>query len=125
MIRRRRQFLTFCVYSGEPDLIVREFTAEDVYMLLRARVLMFERCGLAKDFELERLLALSYRIIARLQEKVVSMFSVTENALDRIVRDRWEVREIGPWKRSGTFYQTECIARDGSPSTVHIHPIEG
>ena len=118
--------LTFGVYSGEANSrLVPDCKDEEIYILLRARVLMFERVDVPKDFELQRLHVLCYRIIARLDEKVNAMIVKNTNPLSRIVRDRWEVREIGSWKHSGTFYEAECIARDGSPSTVHIHRIEG
>jgi hypothetical protein len=86
---------------------------------------MFERDDVPKDFELQRLHVICYRIIVKMQQTIGATLASTSDPLSRLVRDRWDVREIGPWKRSGTFYEAECIACDGSPSTVHIHTIEG
>ena len=118
--------LTFGVYNGEiKSKLVPECSAEDIFFLLRARVLMFERDDVPKDFELKRLHVLCYRIVVRMQQTLDAILATTSDPLSRIVQDRWDVREIRTWKRTGTFYEAECIACDGSPSTVHIHPIEG
>ena len=123
--------LTFGTYNGELESLSSapggsfDDQQDSVCALLRARVLMFERGDVSsKDFEVQRLHSLCYRIIVRWEEHVKKI--LTASSLSRIVRERLEIETISGWQTTSKgYYEGKCTMKDRSLSVVHIHIVEG
>ena len=101
---------------------------EELFHLLRARTIMFERRSFDRDEELERIVSLCSRMTAR-HEKFIHQLLVKfqHQPLSHVTEDRWPQGQVYSWTRctNSDFYQATCSSHYSHCIVIHLNVFDG
>jgi len=108
--------------------VVEEPTSEELFQLLRARAIMYEKRYLPRDAELERLAILCSRIMASHEELVHGLIIKFDcSPLTLVAKDRFPQGQVSSWTRcsSSDVYQSTCSTEYSTNSVIHFNVFDG
>jgi hypothetical protein len=103
-------------------------TSEELFQLLRARTIMYEKRYLPRDEELERVASLCSRIMASHEQLIHRLLIVSDcSPVTLVAGDRWPQGRVSSWTQCGTsdFYQSTCSTEYSTLSVIHFNVFDG